>query len=669
MKPSTFSILAGVVSIATTANGAQNDAESVWNEAQLSYEKFTEEFLVNATASNGSCNKGNVRTRQRWDDLSTDAKLEYIRAVKCLYSLPSTTDPLVAPGAKTRVDDFVYTHINQTNFVHGSGIFLPWHREYMWLYESALYDECGFKGTGVPYWDWFLHTDDQASSPVFDSGPAGFGGNGLYIPHEASNDTLVDVPGPVWVDRDAGTGGGCVVDGAFANLTLTLGPVVPADTPADDPYGLKGNPRCLKRDFLQAQSSAHLTFQQAADLLETTTYAEFRPEVSSLPLYGVPFAVKDNIDAEGFATTAVCPSSPSGKAASDAVVVRNFKSAAAILIGKTNLDQFATGLVGTRSPYGAVPNSFDLTRVSGGSSSGSAVVVARGVVPFSLGTDTAGSGRVPAGFNDIIGSKPTRGALSTTGVVPACRTLDCVSIFALTVEDAQLALSVVEGYDPEDSCSRKRPDLFHEQGDTVFGHVGSVSSPRLAICSNPNWFGCDGHHPAYDKALEKAASLGWILEPIDFSLLFQLAQLLYSGTWVAERYEAIRSFIRTVDPQAMDPVVHKIIKGAEKFTAADAFAGEYLRRDLTRQIETAFASFDGILVPTTPTFPTLEQLSLQPVEENSKLGTYTSFVNFMDWSALSFPAGFRPDGLPFGLTLIANAWQEPQLLELAHRFC
>ncbi|CAH0031593.1 unnamed protein product [Clonostachys rhizophaga] len=279
MKPSTFSILAGIVSITTTANGARSDAEGVWNEAQLSYEKFTEEFLANATTSNGSCNKENVRSRQRWDDLSTDARLEYIRAVKCLYSLPSTTDPLVAPGAKTRVDDFVYTHINQTNFVHGSGIFLPWHREFMWLYESALYDECGFKGTGVPYWDWFLHTDDQASSPVFDSGPAGFGGNGLYIPHEASNDTLVDVPGPVWVDRDAGTGGGCVVDGAFANLTLTLGPVVPADTPADDPYGLKGNPRCLKRDFLQPQSSAHLTFQQAADLLETTTYAEFRAAI------------------------------------------------------------------------------------------------------------------------------------------------------------------------------------------------------------------------------------------------------------------------------------------------------------------------------------------------------------------------------------------------------
>ncbi|CAI6091073.1 unnamed protein product [Clonostachys chloroleuca] len=393
------------------------------------------------------------------------------------------------------------------------------------------------------------------------------------------------------------------------------------------------------------------------------------PQASSLPLYGVPFAIKDNIDAEGFATTAACPSFASGKAASDAAVVRSFKSAGAILIGKTNLDQFATGLVGTRSPYGAVPNSFDSTRVSGGSSSGSAVVVARGVVPFSLGTDTAGSGRVPAGFNNIVGLKPTRGALSTAGVVPACRTLDCVSIFALTVEDAQLVLSVVEGYDPEDSYSRKRPDLFHEQGDTVFGHVGSVSSPRLAICSSPNWFGCDGHHPAYDKALEKAASLGWVLEPVDFSPLFQLAQLLYSGTWVAERYEAIRSFIQTVEPQAMDPVVRKIIKGAEMFTAADSFAGEYLRRDLTRQIEAAFARFDGILVPTTPTFPTLEQLSLEPVEENSKLGTYTNFVNFMDRSALSFPAGFRPDGLPFGLTLIANAWQEPQLLELAHRFC
>ncbi|CAH0054156.1 unnamed protein product [Clonostachys solani] len=388
-----------------------------------------------------------------------------------------------------------------------------------------------------------------------------------------------------------------------------------------------------------------------------TKLQQLGPEASSLPLFGVPFAIKDNIDAEGFATTAACPSFASGKAASDAAVVRNFKSAGAILIGKTNLDQFATGLVGTRSPYGAVPNSFDPTRVSGGSSSGSAVVVARGIVPFSLGTDTAGSGRVPAGFNNIVGLKPTRGALSTTGVVPACKTLDCVSIFALTVEDAQLVLSVVEGYDPEDSYSRKRPDRFHEQGDNVFGHAGSVSSPRLAICSNPNWFGCDDQYPAYDKALEKAASL------------VCCSNLPSYCTLAPGLHEAVRSFIQTVGPQALDPVVRGIIKGAEKFTAADAFAGEYLRQDLTRQIESAFARFDGILVPTTPTFPTLEQLSLDPVEENSKLGTYTNFVNFMDWSALSFPAGFRPDGLPFGLTLIANAWQEPQLLELAQRWC
>ncbi|VUC29468.1 unnamed protein product [Clonostachys rosea] len=275
MKPSTFSIFAGVASITAFANGAQTDPESVWAEAQLSYEKFTDGFLANATTSNGSCSKGNVRSRQRWDDLSIDARLEYIRAVKCLYSLPSKTDPLVAPGAKTRVDDFVYSHINQTNFIHGSGIFLPWHRQFMWNYETALYEECDFKGTGVPYWDWFLHTDNQASSPVFDSGPAGFGGNGLYIPHEATNQSLVDLP-DVYVDKDAGTGGGCIVDGAFADLTLTLGPVVPADTPADDPYGLRSNPRCLKRDFLQPQSSAHLTYQKVADLIATTTYDEFR---------------------------------------------------------------------------------------------------------------------------------------------------------------------------------------------------------------------------------------------------------------------------------------------------------------------------------------------------------------------------------------------------------
>ncbi|KAM0428926.1 hypothetical protein ACHAPT_006726 [Fusarium lateritium] len=385
----------------------------------------------------------------------------------------------------------------------------------------------------------------------------------------------------------------------------------------------------------------------------------------SLPLYGAPFAVKDNIDAKGFPTTAACPTFNSNPATADATVVARLKAAGGILIGKTNLDQFATGLVGTRSPYGVVSNPFDPDRVSGGSSSGSAVVVARGAVPFSLGTDTAGSGRVPAGFNNIVGLKPTRGALSVRGVLPACKTLDCVSIFALTIADVETVLSVAEGYDVEDSYSRSRPDVNHAPALSGFGSAGNSTKPSLAICAEPVWFGRDDHRPAYETALIKAKSLGWNLVPVDFSILFKLAKLLYCGPWVAERYEAIRDFIEQSPAEAMDPVVRKIIIRAQTLLAADVFAGEYLRQDLTRQIQLAFDKFDGLLVPTSPTFPTKEQIQLDPIEENSLLGTYTNFVNFLDWSALSIPAGFRPDGLPFGITLISNRWQEPLLLSWA----
>ncbi|KAF4987100.1 hypothetical protein FGRMN_10544 [Fusarium graminum] len=386
-----------------------------------------------------------------------------------------------------------------------------------------------------------------------------------------------------------------------------------------------------------------------------------------LPLYGVPFAAKDNIDAEGFITTAGCPTFNSTPASLDAAVVARLKAAGAILIGKTNLDQFATGLVGTRSPYGAVPNSFDPNRVSGGSSSGSAVVVARGAVPFSLGTDTAGSGRVPAGLNNIVGLKPTRGALSTYGVLPACKTLDCVSIFSLTVADAETVLSVAEGYDIQDPYSRARPEPDSLPADG-FGGSASLDKPSLAICASPNWFGRSDHHTAYEKALVKAESLGWSLVPVNFDHLFQLARLLYDGPWVAERYEAIRGFIDGASPEDMDPVVRSIIIRGQSLSAAEVFEGEYLRQDLTRRIERAFAQFDGLLVPTSPTFPTLDQLSKRPVEENSNLGTYTNFVNFLDWSALSIPADFRSDGLPFGVTLISTRWQESCLLSWAREW-
>ncbi|KAJ6441122.1 urea amidolyase [Purpureocillium lavendulum] len=392
-------------------------------------------------------------------------------------------------------------------------------------------------------------------------------------------------------------------------------------------------------------------------------------EYAALPLRGVPFAVKDNIDVEGFPSTAACPAFASQPASSDAPVVAKLKAAGAIVIGKTNLDQFATGLVGTRSPYGAVPNSFDPGRVSGGSSSGSGVVVARGTVPFSLGTDTAGSGRVPAGLNNIVGLKPTRGALSNRGVLPACRTLDCVSIFALTVEDAEIVLSIAEGYDVKDAYSRTRPRPDNiKPGLSTFGMARSHHQrPSLAVCMQPNWHEREDHFPAYDEALQKARSLGWDVTPVDFSSLFALAKLLYDGPWVAERYAAIRDFFEQ-SSEEMDPVVRGILSKASNFSAADSFASEYERQELTRQIATMFQPFDAIMVPTTPTFPTLEQLRAEPVLENSLLGTYTNFVNFLDWSAIAIPAGFRPDGLPFGITLISNAWQEPQLVCLSKQW-
>lgn len=385
---------------------------------------------------------------------------------------------------------------------------------------------------------------------------------------------------------------------------------------------------------------------------------ELRAAGRPVPLFGVPFAAKDNIDAEGFVSTAGCPSFSSAPAPIDSTVVARLRGAGAIVLGKTNLDQFATGLVGTRSPYGAVGNAFDARRVSGGSSSGSAVVVSKGIVPFSLGTDTAGSGRVPAGLNNIVGLKPTRGAISTAGVLPACRTLDCVSIFALSVEDAEQVLAVAEGSDDHDAYSRMRPASRVQT---------TPSRPRCAVCRDPDWFK-DQHQPqAYDEALKMLAGRGWTLEPVSFSDLFELAALLYQGPWVAERYAAIRDFITTSSPDQMDPTVRGIIETAKKFDAADVFTSEYRRQELTRRIEKAFSDFDLIVVPTTPTFPTIDDVAKQPVLENSILGTYTNFVNFLDWSALAVPAGFRDDGLPFGLTLISTAWQEPKLLALGRQ--
>ncbi|HEY5758231.1 MAG TPA: allophanate hydrolase [Steroidobacter sp.] len=378
-------------------------------------------------------------------------------------------------------------------------------------------------------------------------------------------------------------------------------------------------------------------------------------DLSRLPLYGIPFAAKDNIDAAGWPTTAACPAF-GYTAHKDATTIRRLREAGAILIGKTNLDQFATGLVGTRSPYGAVSNAFRREYISGGSSSGSASVVARGIVPFSLGTDTAGSGRVPASFNNIVGLKPTRGWLSTSGVVPACRTLDCVSIFALTVEDADEIASIAGGYDASDAYSRTFPE--------------SPTKPtplRLAVPDQLEFFGDDQAQAAFTQAVESWRTLGAEIVPIDFSPFAQLAALLYEGPWVAERYAVVAPLLER-DPQALQPVLRSILATAAKFNAVDTFRYEYRRAALARSINNALEGFTALLTPTTPTIYTIAQLMDDPVQLNSRLGTYTNFTNLADLSALALPASFREDGLPSGITLIAQAWQDRALAELGKRW-
>lgn len=377
-------------------------------------------------------------------------------------------------------------------------------------------------------------------------------------------------------------------------------------------------------------------------------------DLGKLPLYGVPFAIKDNIDAAGWPTTAACAEF-AYTANADATVVAKLRAAGAILIGKTNLDQFATGLVGTRSPYGAVPNSFNPAYVSGGSSSGSASVVARGLVPFALGTDTAGSGRVPAGFNNIVGLKPSKGWLSNTGLVPACKTLDCISVFALTVGDALSVAQIAGGYDAADPYSRKNPGS---------AKVGMPTKPRLVVPKNPEFFGDTQNQAVFEQALGKLRELGAELVEIDFTPFQQLAEQLYYGSWVAERTVALEG----VDPAHINPVVRGIVANGHKYSACDAYKAEYIRAELSRTINDILAGFDALVVPTSPTLRTLAEMDAEPVLFNSQFGTYTNFTNLADLSALAVPAGFRADGLPAGITLLAPVWHDQALAALGQRW-
>ena len=376
-------------------------------------------------------------------------------------------------------------------------------------------------------------------------------------------------------------------------------------------------------------------------------------------LFGVPVAVKDNIDVKGFATTAGCAAFAYDPK-TDATCVVRLKGAGAIVIGKTNLDQFATGLVGVRTPYGVPRNPFDPALIPGGSSSGSAVAVAAGLVPLALGTDTAGSGRVPAGLNNIVGLKPSLGLVSTAGVVPACRTLDCVSILALTVDDAFAALSLLAGPDGADPYSRSRP----------LGTIAEMpAGVRLGVPlpAQREFFGDVHSAEAYEQALARSENLGAALIEIDMEPFFRAARLLYEGPWVAERYIAARSVIEQA-PQSMHPVTRKIILGGARASAVDAFSAFYELEGLRRRCERALAQIDALVLPTIPRAYTVDEVLADPIELNSRLGTYTNFVNLLDLCALSVPAAILPDGTPFGITFVGRAGEDALLASIGRRF-
>lgn len=384
-----------------------------------------------------------------------------------------------------------------------------------------------------------------------------------------------------------------------------------------------------------------------------------RTDASGLPLYGVPVAVKDNIDALGFPTTAACPAF-SYTPTHDATAVERLRAAGAIIIGKTNLDQFATGLVGIRSPYGIPKNSIREDLIPGGSSSGSAVAVGAGLVPLSLGTDTAGSGRVPAMLNNIVGLKPSLGMISNAGLVPACRTLDCISVFALTVDDAAIALSVMAGPDQADSFSRDRP-------------LGSLmqfpANLRLGVPRNGQliFFGDKKSEAAYDEALMRWTTLGATLVEFDLEPFHETARLLYEGPWVAERYLVIKDLLASA-PDSIHPVTREITAAGARLTAAETFAALYRLQGLRKTAERNFANIDALVLPTAPTVYTTAQVLANPIELNSRLGTYTNFVNLLDLCGLALPAAMRADGVPFGITLLAPAGCDALLASIGRVF-
>jgi len=391
---------------------------------------------------------------------------------------------------------------------------------------------------------------------------------------------------------------------------------------------------------------------------ETAPYLEAlaKREPGDLPLYGIPFAIKDNIDLAGTPTTAACAEFAYTPADS-AYVVERLIAAGAVPVGKTNLDQFATGLVGTRSPWGAVCNAFDPHYIAGGSSSGSAVAVAKGLASFALGTDTAGSGRVPAAFNNLVGVKPTRGLLGTSGVVPACRSLDCVSVFTLDSNDAAAVMAVAASCDPRDPYAREaRP------GPTARERF-RFGSPRA---EQLEFFGDDAAARLFRQTIDRLCELGGEPVEIDLNPFLETARLLYQGPWIAERYAAVEDFIEN-HGEAMLPVTRQIIAAGRSLGAVEAFRGLHRLQALRRTADEILRTVDFAVTPTAATIYTIDAVNSDPVTLNSRLGHYTNFMNLLDCAAVAVPAGFRADGLPFGVTLFAPAFHDAALLAYAAR--
>lgn len=401
--------------------------------------------------------------------------------------------------------------------------------------------------------------------------------------------------------------------------------------------------------------------------IETYLSALDQRSLNDAPLYGVPFAIKDNIDLALIPTTAAC-AAVAFTPEHDAFVVNNLIAAGAIPLGKTNLDQLATGINGTRSPWGPGKNSFDPTYISGGSSSGSAIAVALGLASFSLGTDTAGSGRIPAAFNNIVGWKPSRGLLSSRGMLPACRTLDCITLFAFTANDINALVPFTVRYDEKDAYSRHNPAYNSSNSGAVANAFGTPTKKYFEFgvprANQLEFYGDQCYQAAFAKSIELLESIGGKKREIDFSNFLDAARLLYEGPWIAERYHGIRDIIDN-DPSVLLPVIAAIIGQGRDKTGVATFDAMYKMQEFRRSIEPLIESLEFIATPTAGTHFTIEQMLAEPILRNSELGYYTNYMNLLDLAAVAVPTQILDNGMPFGITLFSDHFTDLRLLSYA----